>query len=299
MIRWVLAAAAAVVLAPMLFVVLLAGPQAATESAGVATSCRLVLGMAPTPSTTVRELGGADAELVAAALSQLGAGQDDPTIPTPPLAPAATVAAALQGERAYAFVTSLNTIDNWRLLPLDTLSRWAVDPPHAPLPEGARLLPELPAEQVDAVMVDEQPNSAYLRSCAAVISRATQLDVEPAGAEPGAGSPPDIRQIAALAGTQTTNLDLLHRVDPGARQEDPRQFYLNYRPVPTPAPGDIVVCDFTTAGPAHFGIALDGQQMISTGSFAGGVARLQPIPANSAAMTVTPYSGDHRKGTVS
>jgi len=295
MIKYGVGALALVLLAPAAFVVLLAGPQAATESAGIATACRLVLGIGPTASTTVGELGGPEAEVVAAALSQPVIDPEDPQSPPTPGLDPAEVAAALQGERAFEFVSSLNTIDNWRSLPLDTLSRWALDPPGTPLPEGAQLLPELPAEQINAVRVNEQPESSYLRSCAAVISRATQIEVDPAGTEPGGGPGPDTAATAGLAGAVTTNLDLLRTVDPGAMQDDPRQFYLNYRPVPGPESGDIVVYDFTAAGPAHFGIALDGQQMVTTGSFTPGVAGLRPIPANSSAMTVTPYLEDHRK----
>jgi hypothetical protein len=299
MIKAAIAAGAVVALVPFVFVVLLAGPQAATESAGVATACRLVLGMAPQPNSTVAELGGPDAAAVAAALSQ-PAGQQpgSSTPPAPPPVPAEVVAEQLQGERAYDFVSTLNTIDNWRTLPVDVVARWAINPPATPLPDGARLLPGLPADQVNALQVDEQPDSAYARGCAAVISRATQLEVHPAGEQPGAAEQPrDIAALAAQAGTTMTNLDLLRRVDPAATQDDPRQFYLNYRPVAQAGARDIVVYDFTIAGPAHFGIAVDAAQMVTTGSFGSGVVEIQPVPTNAGAMAATPLSDDQRKPT--
>jgi cell wall-associated NlpC family hydrolase len=301
-IKILIGVAALVLLAPVGFVVMLAGPQAATESAGVATACRLVLGVAPQPDSTVEQLGGPDAVMVAAALTEPAATQpaSDTAAPETTVAavPADTVA-TLVGERAYAFVTTLNTLDNWRSLPVDTLARWAIDPPNVAPPAGAVPLPDLPVEQTSALQVDEQPATAYARGCAAVIGRATQIKVDPAGAQPGPAIVVDSAALAQMAGTNMANIDLLRAVNPGAAEDDPRQFYLNYRPVPAAAAGDIVVYDFTIAGPAHFGIALDEQQMLTTASFAGGVVQTRPVPANAGVMSATPMSADERKGTPS
>lgn len=302
MIKILIGVAAAVLLAPVAIVVLLAGPQAATESAGIATACRLALGVAPQPDSTVEQLGGPDAVLVAAALTEPATTQPASDVGAPQTTVAAVPAeamATLVGERAYAFVTTLNTLDNWRSLPVDTLARWAIDPPNVAPPAGAVPLPELPVEQTSALQVHEQPASAYARGCAAVIGRATAIKVQPAGAQPGPPIVADGAALAQLAGTTMSNLDLLRSVNPGAAEDDPRQFYLNYRPVPDAQVGDVVVYDFTIGGPAHFGIAVDDQQMITTVNFTGGVVQLRPIPANAGVMSATPMSADERKDTPS
>ncbi|MGD9622188.1 MAG: hypothetical protein AB7G47_19370 [Mycolicibacterium sp.] len=274
---------AVIALAPMAFSSLIAGPQAANEYTNVSAACQMVLGMAPQPDSTVGQLGGAEAAAVAATLTQpsaadLGTGPTT-TIPALPVD-------ELLGERAYAFVTSLNTLDNWRTLPAEQVARWAIDPPNTAPPSGAVPLAALPEAQTSAVLVDDQPATAYQRGCAAVIGRATAIDVTPAGAHPGQPAP-DPAVLAQTVGQVMSNVELLRTVNPGADKDDPRQFYLDYRPATAPAPGDIVVYDFTMAGPAHFGIALDEQQMLTTGSAAGGPVLVRPIPANSSAMSPT------------
>lgn len=295
MIKALIAGGAVVMATPMMFMVLLGGPQAATEAVGVANACHLMLGMAPEQTTTVEELGGPAAAAVAAALTRPHVDPDDPDVTVAPVADPETVAAVLQGERAYAFVTTLNTLDNWRELPIDPLARWAADPMSEPLPPGAQPLPELPAEQIDAVTVSYQEQTIYGRSCAAVISRATRLDVDPSETHSITRSVVDVARLLDWTGRTTSNQELLGHIDPDADQTDPRQFYLNYRTVARARAGDIVVYDFTTAGPAHFGIAVDDQQMITTGHFTEGTADLWPIPTNSAAMAATSEHDDPRE----
>jgi hypothetical protein len=277
----------------------MAGPQAATEAAGVVTACRVALGMAPQPTSTVAELGGQDAAAVAATLTPPAGSNAVGAEQQTPQPPVLDESALLRGERAYDFVTSLNTLDNWRALPADTLARWAIDPPSQPLPAGASLLPGLPADQINAVPADGQPASAYARGCATVISRATRVHVDAPGTD---NKPPPtqvgadaLAHLAALAGDPVTNLELLRVVDPSAVQDDPRQFYMNYQPTSHVSAGEIVVYDFSIAGPAHFGIALDDQQMVSTGSFTAGVAEIRPIPTNVGAMSATPLRPDDRQ----
>lgn len=285
MMKILLAVAALPLLIPLAFLVLLGGPQASTEAAGVVTACRLVLGMAPQPETTVEQLGGSEAAGVAAALTSPPL-SNDPAATTPPATttPVEQVAPLL-GEKAYAFVTTLNILENWRTLPPAAAARWAMDPQSTAPPEGAQRLPDLPAAQTTAVTVTEQPDTAYGRGCAAVIGRATAISVDPAGARPGPVAAPTAATLAQMEGTTMRNLDLLRAVNPDASKDDPRQFYLDYRPVASPGVGDIVVYDFTIAGPVHFGIALDSSQMLTTASFAGGTVAARSIPRNSAAMS--------------
>ncbi|MCT7372113.1 hypothetical protein [Mycolicibacterium llatzerense] len=287
----------AFLLVPLGFVAFIGGPQAATESTAIGTACALELGAAPLPHSTVAELGGTDAAMVAAALTQ-----ETTATPVATAAPATTVAAvpaetvvsALVGDRAYEFVTTLNSIDNWRTLPVDAVARWALDPAHVAQPAGAAPLPELPAAQTTAMHTDEQqqPTTAYARGCAAVVARATASTVHPAGDRNGNAVAPDPAALAALAGTSHTNLELLRAVNPLAVQDDPRQFYLDYRPQASIEAGNIVVYDYTVGGPAHFGIAIDEQQMLTTGSVHGGVVQTLPIPVNRGVMTARPARSD-------
>lgn len=293
-------------LVPLAFVALIGGPQAATESSAIATACALELGMAPQPDSTVDQLGGQDAAAVAAALTQETTATPVATAApatTAAAVPAETVATALVGDRAYEFVTTLNSIDNWRTLPVDAVARWAVDPAHVAQPAGAVPLPDLvPAAEptttptsTTAMFTGEQPTTVYGRGCAAVVARATTATVHPAGDHSGGTVAPDLAALDALAGTPHTNLELLRAVNPSAVQDDPRQFYLDYRPQVTAETGDIVVYDYTVGGPAHFGIALDDQQMLTTGSVNGGVVQTRPIPANRGVMTARPASSDQTK----
>ncbi len=289
-------ALAVFLLIPLGFVALIGGPQAVTEANGIATACQLELGIAPQPDSTVGQLGGADAAAVAAALTQAAgtAPVSDTSAPTTTASPvpAQAVAAGLVGDRAYEFVTTLNSLDNWRTLPVAAVARWALDPAHVAPPAGAVPLPPLPAEQTTAMQTDEQPSTAYARGCAAVVARATAATVHPAGDANGHAIRPDVAALRAMAGTPQANLDLLRAINPTAAQDDPRQFYLDYRPHEVIAPGDVVVYDYTIGGPAHFGIALDDLQMLTTGSVAGGVAYAWPIPVNRGVMTARPVSGD-------
>lgn len=277
---------AMIALVPMAFAALIAGPQSANEYSNVAAICQIVMGMAPRSDSTVGQLGGSDAAAVAATLTEPRGTDTGEQGSSAPAAPHAAPVDELVGERAYAFVTSLNTLDNWRDLPADQVARWALDPPAGDAPAGAVQLAALPETQTSAVLADEQPVTAYQRGCAATIGRATAIDVTPTGAQPGQPAP-DATVLARAEGHMMSNLQLLHTINPGADKDDPRQFYLDYRPSAALRSGDIVVYDFTLAGPAHFGIALDEQQMLTTGSAAGGTVVVRPIPANSSAMSPT------------
>lgn len=290
---------------PAAFVAFIGGPQAATESTAIATACALQLGMAPQPDSTVGQLGGPDAAMVAAALTQEATATPVATAApatTASAVPAETVAATLVGDRAYEFVTTLNSIDNWRTLPIDAVARWAVDPAHVAQPAGAVPLPDLPvatpvttAPTTTTMRSDQQPTSVYGRGCASVVARATVATVHPAGDRSGSTVEPDLAALNALAGTARTNMELLRAVNPSAVQDDPRQFYLDYRPQESVEVGNIVVYDFTVGGPAHFGIAIDDQQMLTTGSVSGGVVQTRPIPANRGMMTARPAASDQQK----
>lgn len=296
MIKMLIGGLAVFVLVPLGFVAFIGGPQAVTEANVIATACQLELGMPPQPESTVGQLGGADAAAVAAALTQAAATApvSDTSAPTTTASPvpAQAVAAALVGDRAYEFVTTLNSLDNWRTLPVAAVARWALDPAHVAPPAGAVTLPVLPADQTLVMQTEEQPATAYARGCAAVVARATAATVHPAGDANGHAIHPDVAALRALAGAPHSNLDLLRAVNPTAVQDDPRQFYLDYRPQEVIEPGDVVVYDYTIGGPAHFGIALDDQQMLTTGSASGGIAHTWPIPANHGVMTARPASDD-------
>ena len=263
-------AAAAAVSVPVAFVVGLAGPQAATDAANVAAFCRLALGAAPGPDTTVADLGGPDAATPAA------------TLPDP---------WQLIGERAYQFVTTLNTIDNWRALPAADIAHWASDPPEGQLPAAARPLPGLPAELTVSTPAPDSQSAPHLSSyavaCAGLINRSAHTPPAPAiaTATQTLVSPP-APDPTPVIGTTISALDLLRIADPAASEADPRLFYMNYPQAAGFSAGDVVLFDFTTAGPAHFGIATSTQQMVTTASAGTAVAQLWPIPAN--ASTVRP-----------
>ena len=194
----------------------------------------------------------------------------------------------LVGGRAYDFVSSLNTLDNWRTRPTEELLRWALNPPASTLPAGAQVLPTLPENLTTSEPVESAPQDSYSRACAAVVSRATKT--EPPSRENRAFRPAP-ETLAAAEGGVSDALALLRIADPAAVESDPRQFYLQYWPVTEVQPGDIVLYDFTTAGPAHFGLALSAQAMLTTGSCClPGPVQRRPIPSNASALSITPIS---------
>ncbi|MGV9797335.1 hypothetical protein ACWDTP_04650 [Mycobacterium sp. NPDC003449] len=285
MIKVVVLAMVAMFSIPLAFIVFLVGPQSVNDLNNMVAACRTVLGMPPRPDTTVAEIGGADADEVATTplTTTSGGDAEDPSAtPTTLVEPVPE----LRGFTAYDFVSSLNTIDNWRELPAEELLRWALNPPASPLPPGAQVLPTLPETLTMADPVESAPQDSYSRACAAVVSRATKSE-PPNGENRTVRPTPDA--LAATEGTTTDALGLLRVSDPAAAQSDPRQFYLQYWPVTEVKPGDIVLYDFTTAGPAHFGLALSAQVMLTTGSCCvPGPVQRRPIPTNASALSITP-----------
>lgn len=285
LIKIPLLALAALFSLPLAFILFLAGPQSVTDINNVVAACRTVLGTPPRPESTVAELGGAQAEVVATTPLTTSSGGDTED-PAAPATSTVVPVPELRGFTAYDFASSLNTIDNWRTLPAEALLRWALNPPASPLPPGAQVLPALPETLTVAEPVESAPQDGYSRACAAVVSRATKS--EPPNRE-NRSARPTVEALAAAEGTVTDALGLLRVADPAATQADPRQFYLQYWPVTEVKPGDIVLYDFTTAGPAHFGLALSAQAMLTTGSCCSpGPVQRWPIPANASALSITP-----------
>lgn len=288
LVKLVVLALAALFVLPLVFILILAGPQAVTDLNNMVAACRTLLGVPPHAQSTVAELGGVDAEVVAT--TPLTTSGSDSGIGDPAATPTATVIQVpeLVGGRAYDFVSSLNTIDNWRTLPAEELLRWALNPPASTLPAGAQVLPILPENLTTAEPVESAPQDSYSRACAAVVSRATKTD--PPSPESRTFRP-TLETLAAAEGSVGDALGLLRIADPAAVESDPRQFYLRYWPVTEVQPGDIVLYDFTTAGPAHFGLALSAQAMLTTGSCCvPGPVERRPIPSNASALSITPIS---------
>jgi hypothetical protein len=285
MIKVLIVVVAVTFLGPLAFMVLLGGPQAATDVANIAAACQTMLGAPAQPDSTVAELGGPDAELVAAA--DLPSQEITATAPGP--------ASRLRGAAAYDFVTSLNLIDNWRALPVNELKRWALNP-SGPQPAGAQMLPKLPSAQTNVPPVGIQPDSTYARACAAVAARAARMS--PPTRKPETSTRPRPAETWAAVGAVMSAAELLRTVDLGAAQADPRQFYLNYWPVNRIRAGDLVLYDFTTSGPAHFGIATDERRMLATGRCCAPAPVQQlPIPVNSSALSPVAPDDTERQET--
>ena len=119
----VLAAICGVVIGAVVVVVVITGPSVAQMHQTGAQMCTAMLGIPQAISQPVASLSGGDAQN---------------------LAPG-----GLTGQDAYRFVVTLNTITNWRRLPVAQVSQWISDPSPARLPKGAEVDTPWPAPQVE------------------------------------------------------------------------------------------------------------------------------------------------------
>lgn len=227
---------------PLLLVVVIMGPQGAESRRSSVATCAHMLGTPPGPDETVLSLGGPQADLVAA---QHPAGHP------------------LTGGEAYRFVSTLNTITNWRILPPADVAAWvsAPDQVSAPVPAGAEFeqpwpAPELTADQRQQLATAVEPSSpsttsmspaasttvvAYENACAVVLRR---IDVIAEAAQAGSVSSAPVptlpdsvpavsqrrAQIVDAAttriGTAMTDAELWQLISP-TPDLDPRQTLLN------------------------------------------------------------------------
>lgn len=253
MIKTMLAVAAGVIGVPILLVVVLMSPQVAHSRQAGSAACVAMLGHPPTPESTVAGLGGREAETVAVQ-----------TYPPGTLLPT--------GESAYEFVTTLNTITNWRALPPQAVAAWVTNPAQVPAPPGAVIeqhwsAPDFTPDQRE-VLARHTPSS-YDKACAVMLRRieeqtatTTATQPPPSSASPSAALATDgqrtqiLARITARIGTTITEADLWQLVSPTPQLDARRTAFSQLTAHPgaitdDPRPGDVLCYDFTTWGPTH------------------------------------------------
>jgi hypothetical protein len=245
MMKALLALLAAVIAVPILLVVLLIGPQVTQSRQAGSAVCVAMLGYPPTPEVTVARLSGPYAESIAE--------QAHPGTPLP------------VGESAYKFVTTLNTVTNWRTLVPQAVAAWAANPAKIPAPAGA--IPEQPwsaaefTEDQRELLAQNTP-SAYDKACAVLLRRieaetasATSASSQGSTAVADAQRTRIVELINARIGGTTTDYELWQLVSPtpqlDARRTALAQLTANPGPLTDAAPGDLLCYDFTTWGPTH------------------------------------------------
>lgn len=256
MIKTMLAVVAGVIGVPILLVVVLMSPQVAHSRQAGSAACVAMLGHPPNPESTVAELGGREAETVAVQTY-------------PPGTPLPT------GESAYQFVTTLNTITNWRALPPRAVAAWVANPAQVPAPPGAVIeqqwsAPDFTPDQRE-VLARHTPSS-YDKACAVMLRRIEEQAATTSATQPPPSPPSSARPPAALAtdgqrtqiatrinariGTTITEADLWQLISPTPQLDARRTALTQLTAHPgaitdDPGPGDLLCYDFTTWGPMH------------------------------------------------
>lgn len=194
----------------------------------------------------------------------------------------------LTGDSAYRFVTTVNTITNWRTLPADQVLDWATNPA-APLPGGAQLdLPWPPPAVAEQSNPDsESSRSLYKQACATVLRRADELTTT----RPKATSPTDDGRAAAVEevthklGTPISEAQLWAVISPTPHLDAKRTLFAQLAsaaPIAEPTPGDLVCYDFTTSGPARCSLVIQAGAAPAIAALnAQDTLVAQPMPANS------------------
>lgn len=256
----------------VLFVILIA-PLAVGTRDSASTLCAAMLGIPPSEGVSVMALSGPDAEIVAALRI--------------------TNSALSTGEDAYRFVTSLNTVTNWRHLPPAEVAAWSVDPATMPLPNGAVIDAPWPAPAVEPNpdIPENIAASVYESACATVLHRADHraktttssqvsatttvttttypgetsanplapITTSPAAAVADPQRVPLVAAVSALIGTQVTEYQLWQAISPRADRDAKEMLFeelANSRPVSPPQPGDLACYDFTTSGPSRCALVI-------------------------------------------
>lgn len=291
MIKGLAAVLTAAVGLPLLLVVIILGPQGAESRRSSVAACTHMLGAAPGPDETVLSLGGPEADFVA--------GHNPASV-------------GLTGAQAYRFVSTLNTVTNWRALPPAEVAAWVVDPDHVSAPVGAQFespwpAPELTDDQnrqlaaaLDSPSAASRAVAAFESACAVVLRRidvaaevASSMPSTPAGpALPDTVAAISPRRAAivdavtARVGTVVTDAEVWQLISP-TPDLDPRQTLfsaLATRPdvmVAVALPGDLACYDFTTTGPARCGVITTAQPSGMTVIGSDGMLAIGPIPSNS------------------
>lgn len=279
----------------VLFVTLIA-PLAVGTRDGASTLCAAMLGVPPSSGVSVTSLSGPDAEIVAAQRI------DNSALPT--------------GEDAYRFVTSLNTVTNWRQLPAVELAAWSMNPEAVPLPNGAVLDAPWPAPTVEPHpdVPDSVVPSVYEAACATVLHRADQRATVTASSQTGtttsvtasatgggmlasstslappvAADPqraPLVAAVTGLIGTQVAEMELWQAISPHPELDAKQMLFeqlARSRPISPPQPGDLACYDFTVSGPARCALVIaptaTGLPQIAATDNAG-ILTAQVVPLN-------------------
>lgn len=291
MIKALGAALAAAVGLPLLLVVMITGPQGAESRRSSVQACTHMLGAPPGPEETVLSLGGPEADFVA--------GRNPASV-------------GLTGGEAYRFVSTLNTITNWRALPPAEVAAWASAPGQLNPPAGAEFEPPWPAPEltedqneqlaaaVDSASATSTTVEAFEAACAVVLRRIDVAAEAAAGmtSTPAGPTLPDtvaavsqrraaiVNAVTARVGTVVSDSELWQLISP-TPELDPRQTLLNAlatRPdamVAVALPGDLACYDFTTTGPARCGVITSAQPSSVTMIGADGMLTIGAIPSNS------------------
>lgn len=291
MIKAVGVAVGAAVGLPLLLVVIVMGPQGAESRRSSVAACTHMLGAAPGPDETVLSLGGPEADFVASH------------------SPASV---GLTGGQAYRFVSTLNTITNWRALPPAEVATWVSTPDQLSPPVGAQFESPWPAPPLsddqsqqlaaalDSPSAASRTVAAYEAACAVVLRR-IDMAAETASSMPSTPAGPTLPDtVAAVSprraaivdvvtervGTAVTDDELWQLISP-TPDLDPRQTLfsaLATRPdamVAVALPGDLACYDFTTIGPARCGLVTTTEPSSMTVIGSDGMLAISPRPSNS------------------
>jgi hypothetical protein len=274
--KWLIAGTAAA----LLMVVAIVTKVSVSSTTNVAVNaCSTALGQAPTPTSTIADLAGAQAADVAAA---------DPALST------------ATGTTAAHAVDTLNRLDNWRDLDRELLARWVANPSGA-VPAGAVAIRPPNNPSGDPEQMDYGHRCQRALASLSARQRANMAAVPLVSTEQTAASAQIRRAVTAeiqhRPGRALVPL-IAHLL--GADPAVPQLLWTGSRVAPAALTGgDLVFFDYSSAGPTHVAVALGATTVATTYNLDGhspGVTdlRAQPIPTANVVIVrpTTPIPDD-------
>lgn len=218
------------------------------------TACTSALGIPADNQTTINDLGGTQAVTV--------------------LGNTAT------STRATAMLDALYRIGNWRDLDPAAVAQWAHSSPDSPLPPGAAINPfaaTAPAVQPDSYR-DVSDAGGYEDRCSTILNTLTPEQLARATTAPLIDTRPTPESLRAadaaqeLLGQHISPQEFLARVLAAAYPDTPdlaatpsQAIWLGTRVAPASATrGDLIVFDYTSAGPSQIAITLGPTAVATT-----------------------------------
>lgn len=230
------------------------GAQRQARLQAASTACTTVLGIPATAESTVSDLGGPQAVTV--------------------LGNTAT------GARAADLLATLYRISNWRDLDPTLVAQWLYGHPDGSLPDRAIVnpfAPEPPAVQPDSYRAVSGRDD-YEDRCSSILAELTPEQVSRATTPPRTDTNPSAEGLRAadaaesLIGQHTAPSAFLEHVLAAAFPNSPipspvplQALWWGYRVAPASAArGDLVLFDYTPAGPTQIAITLSSTAVAAT-----------------------------------